>query len=316
MTTRELPTHVDRAEAAVDHLVHLAVARLVVVDLDGTLLDDQGAVWSENFPRLLRSLTHYGVRVTIATGRTLAGVEPLLTQLRIPRTLPIVLYNGSVAFDVRAGKTLRCAAVPAEQIPDILRIARQRFARVLGYSWNNQDGVQVQARERVVGWSDPENRCALDPNGSRIEWQDWTMSLASDHILAAVLVDCERDPHLAADIASALSKATQMNVTASGSRFVEVRPPSSDKWRGIEAIMRHAGVTAAEVIAIGDQVNDIEMLREAGIGIAVANAPASVVAAARYRTKHSRAQGVLEVLNALRSAKRLAGGLALVKGIQ
>jgi hydroxymethylpyrimidine pyrophosphatase-like HAD family hydrolase len=79
---------------------------------------------------------------------------------------------------------------------------------------------------------------------------------------------------------------------------LEIYPPGS-KWHGMMPLMRKYGISPAEVVTIGNGVNDIEMLEGAGLGIAMGNAPEHVKRAADWITKDNNNQGVTHALKSV-----------------
>jgi hydroxymethylpyrimidine pyrophosphatase-like HAD family hydrolase len=92
---------------------------------------------------------------------------------------------------------------------------------------------------------------------------------------------------------------SSLRVTTSGGRYVEIAHPQTTKRNAMETLCERLGINANQVMAIGDNFNDLEMLAACGFGVAVANSPSEVKAVCRFVCKHEAARGVVEVLMAI-----------------
>ncbi|MGD0581221.1 MAG: HAD-IIB family hydrolase, partial [Bryobacteraceae bacterium] len=106
-----------------------------------------------------------------------------------------------------------------------------------------------------------------------------------------------------------------VSCTASGTRYIEVRPVGSDKGAALARAAELLGILREQVLAIGDSDNDVEMLRWAGVGVSVAGASAMALAGSRFVCRHAVVAGVIEVLRLIRQARRYASRLVSFKEI-
>ena len=87
-----------------------------------------------------------------------------------------------------------------------------------------------------------------------------------------------------------------MNNTNDEGAFLEIMSPGNSKWRALSRLIEREGLTAEQVICIGDEVNDLEMIRHAGLGVAMGNAIPAVKAVANYITHSNEEDGVAHVV--------------------
>ncbi|MBN9342223.1 MAG: HAD family phosphatase, partial [Comamonadaceae bacterium] len=99
-----------------------------------------------------------------------------------------------------------------------------------------------------------------------------------------------------------------LSVTASGSKFIEVRPAGSTKAVGLTALLRNLQIEPSKVMAIGDNDNDVELLASVGISVCVANASPSAQAVSRFKTTYPSSRGAIEALDLVTRARRLWTG--------
>ena len=112
----------------------------------------------------------------------------------------------------------------------------------------------------------------------------------------------------AAELANLLAVVTGIDVTTSGSSFLEIRPRGSGKAIALSFVASRLGLSSDRVLAIGDNDNDADMLRWAGVGVAVAAASEEAVASANYMCHYGVGRGVVEILRLIRSARRYYKG--------
>jgi hydroxymethylpyrimidine pyrophosphatase-like HAD family hydrolase len=298
---KTLPSSSDDVEA----LRPFARVELIAADLDGTLFP---ASLVEKIQNAIRSLRHYRVRFTLATGRTFGGARELSDKLRLPRGTPVVLYNGSVVVEADSGRLLRRAHIAPVAVMRVLAVAGAYRCDVFGYmcEYPLEAGVDgVAPVEQVIGWrfgSWGTKPATVDFNRSRIRWQT-PREPAATCAPSAILVTAE-EPQALDGLANELNDIADLTVTRSGSAFLELRPPNSDKAVGLSCAATHVNVTAPHVLAIGDNDNDAEMLQWAGIGVVISQASPMARFSADYVCRRNTFEGVVEVLNVVRNAKR------------
>ena len=257
--------------------------RLVAIDLDGTLVNDR----LELDPRdvaAVKAATAAGVTVVLATGRMFKSSLRYAQQLGL--TGPIINYQGAVVREIASGDVwYRCElTVPMQQ--RVLAFAEPRDWHVNAYV----DERVYTARARAE--ADLYARVAMVPYdvvGPLSRWvkQDSTKM---------VLVDL--DP---ADVPKRIAELTAWmgdvaRVTRSLDWFVEVVNPQVSKSRALAMVADRLGIGQAEVCAIGDNLNDQDMVSWAGFGVAMGNAPEALMAVAKYVTGPIAEAGVAQVI--------------------
>ena len=215
------------------------MGRLFVFDLDGTLLGPDHRLPRETVEFLTHELVHRH-KFTIATGRSLASTRPFLQELGVG--LPAILYNGAVIYDPVVGKVLWESRLPLEMARGALKVARSFPVHPEVY------------------------RDIHDPN------------LYVDHITPAIVAFQRKEGLPAVEVGDLLSfldfsPLKLLLIVRSERDYLEVLPPGVSKGEGLRRLCRLLGVSPEEVVAVGDQLNDLGMLEVAGIGVAMAHAP-------------------------------------------
>lgn len=233
----------------------------VFLDMDGTTLGPDKRIHPETIAAI-RCYKANGGLIGIATGRTWQQVDGYIAKLK--PNLPLVLYNGAVTMS-SSGDVIDAIGLPPLMEGRLLKI---------------YDSVKTQfdvaglvlhgAKETVVIEEDP----LLQDSLKEAQIEEFTLGdrLPPHDLLIKVLfvvdsseVDVLRDA-IADDLAD-----EPVHVVVTSDVSVEVFSSETDKAATIEAIVRFQGYEMRDVLAIGDSDNDVEMLSEAGLGVAMEN---------------------------------------------
>ncbi len=252
--------------------------QLIVSDVDGTLVDADQHIPALN-KRAITKFERTGGRFTLATGRMPQSAQPFVDELRI-RT-PYIVYNGSRIVDPSGqalyNRTLEKAAAAAA-----LEIAGHREFTAFLYQ---EDRILVERIDARVKRQERKDGVACVAVGS-LEAQ---LSFAPTKILFVGHI--EEVPVLLQALTETLG--SRAAVARSEPDYVEVLPPGVDKAAALRALCNTLAIELEQVMAIGDNLNDLEMLRLAGTGVAPANADPEVRAAADVVTSADNAHGAV-----------------------
>lgn len=259
--------------------------RLVVSDVDGTLVDKEKRLTPETVAAVGR-LRGRGIGFALISARPMSGIRPLLKQLGLDDDAGA--FNGGTIFR-RDGTIVSRETVSGEVARGVVALA---------------DGLAVDT------WVFADDLWyATDPNGPhtaserRASFQEPTVPRD-----VAALLDCADKVTFVSDDEALLHGLFERCQAAFGARatiaqsqtyYLDVTAPIANKGDGIAALAKAAGVPLAEVAAIGDQANDLPMLRRAGLSIAMGNAPEHVRAAAQRTTRANDADGVAHAIDTL-----------------
>jgi len=284
--------------------------KLVLMDVDGTLVTSDSATFSRVVGQL-RRLKGIGVNFSVATGRTISGVAPIIQQMegagaKLP---PMVTYNGAVVALSEKPLVLKIKTIAREAFGALVKRCRTAGVSPLAYVCSATPFGVVQE----ITYAEGPDRPTTEFNGSLVRWVDDLLTIEDD--IVAVLI---RKPAgqageaLLADLSETF--AGILRVTTSGGAFIEICHPRGTKRNAMVELAQMLDIEIADVMAIGDNFNDIEMIEDAGVGVAVANSPDVVKAAATLVCSQSGASGVVEVLRVLtrviRTEKALTDALA------
>jgi Cof subfamily protein (haloacid dehalogenase superfamily) len=262
----------------------LSKIRLLALDLDGTLMDDSMIIRSDRVRRAIAAAQERGVVVTLATGRMFDFLLPFAHDLGI--TAPLICYQGGLIQSPDADAPIYRATMDPAPMRQVLAFtARRGWHRVL-YA---DDEVFLDERRH------PE-RFYRRMLGERLVWVDDLASVLRRHAPVKFLVFV--DPDEAQDVLAELRRtfAGQMELTRSHARIVEGNPLGVSKGNALRRLAEHLGIPQAQVMAIGDQENDLPMIAWAGFSVAMGNASPAVRAAADWVAPPVAEEGAAEAI--------------------
>lgn len=275
-------------------------SRLIAIDLDGTLLDADGLV-TERTVSAVRSANEAGHRIVVATGRPPSVAFPATSALT-GLVSHIVGANGTIIAtfpdERQQSETIRVSGFPMADAVTFIEALRALdhdfgFALATDAGFAHEPGF-AQLMPAVVGTDDISD--VLDLGGTTA----FKLFVFHPHItLDRLLV--ELPPVIT-------SLADDYAVRHMGADAAEIGPAGDDKCAGLQWLCAHLNVDAAQVVAIGDELNDRRMIEWAGHGVAVANADRAVIAAADEVIGSHRDDGVARFLEALVAAGEATSG--------
>ena len=283
----------------------LAVVKMVLMDIDGTLItgpDDS----LENVIRQLRRLKAANIRFTLATGRTLFGAQRVVKQLlsvrmKIP---PMIAYNGAVVALPEESILVRRFTIPKDVHRELITAAHEYKLAPLVYICRNR--LDLKPTETVFGESERFPPMETEFNGMPISWLDDLLRLDSEDVAAVLLCCFSKNIDLQAVANNLRSQfGMTLRITSSGGNHIEISNGLGTKRHAMEILANRWRISPHQIMAIGDSFNDLEMIEGAGVGVAVANAPTEVKAVADYVCKRAAAEGVVEALRTLLTAVRV-----------
>jgi hydroxymethylpyrimidine pyrophosphatase-like HAD family hydrolase len=280
--------------------------RLLVLDVDGTLTDSSHRVSAVALEAVAR-VHQAGVRVMIATGRRYRDTLPIASALGID--VPIVTASGALVKRPSDHATLARAAFAPGVLEGVVRYVAAAGHEPILYSDSYHRGFDFHCRTLADASSDPG---PVGVGGLR-EYLGRNRDLAD--VLPALH---ERPP---ADVFAGFTMGTHDEMTAleagldeafpsslslhtiKSPRYrdwmCEIAPVGVTKWSGVMAVAAGWGIAAEEICAVGDDVNDIPMIRAAGLGLAMGNARPEVQAVADGVVGHHDATGIADVAAAV-----------------
>jgi hydroxymethylpyrimidine pyrophosphatase-like HAD family hydrolase len=256
--------------------------RLLALDLDGTLLNSRGQV-SEGNRKALEQARERGVRVAIVTGRRFRDARP--TALELGLDVPVIAHNGALTKHARTLETVAVLLLPLAAARRSLEVGRAAGTDALLSDDHEGPGVLVYDRlsgdnlaaQLYVNWA----RRIHGENGREAVRQVASLEEFLDHepVHIAFSGGCAKMKVLENELRQELGTTARIFSTTYKSMdftLLDILHPEASKGVGVAAAAAELGVLREEVMAVGDNLNDLEMLHYAGTGVVMANAEASL----------------------------------------
>lgn len=256
--------------------------KLIAADIDGTLLDSRGEL-TETTAQSIRQATAQGVTFVLATGRPIQGVQGFCRRLGLRG--PVITYNGAMVVDAGTHEILFRQCLRREDAETIWALGRSYGTDVYAWADDHLYGARLDGRiqeYKTISGVEPElvtDFGALAASGiSKILWHDETERIGRFFR--------ELDP----------AQFPETTFCPSRPWFLEFFHRRASKATALEQIGHLLGIRRDEMIAIGDGFNDLSMIRYAGLGVAMANAPDDVKRQALHVAPSNDADGVAAVI--------------------
>ncbi|WP_353932553.1 Cof-type HAD-IIB family hydrolase [Okeanomitos corallinicola TIOX110] len=260
--------------------------KLLVLDIDGTIAGHDNQV-SETVKQAITAVRAKGIHVAIATGRMYCSA--LRFHEEIKSNLPLTAYQGAWIQDPNTGEIHRHLTVSpqiADQLLDYFEKPQWRSLLSVHFYINDQ----LYVREITTNTASYAERCGVDP----IPVGDLRQVL-TDKIPTKVLALCndvDLIKNMMGDLRLQYTPA-ELYMTTSVATFLEVANPFVNKGYAVRYIAEEIlGIESSQVMTIGDNFNDVEMLEYAGIGVAMGSAPEPVQAISNWVTPSVENDGV------------------------
>ena len=247
--------------------------KLIVFDMDGTLLNSRKRVSDENL-RAIREAVSAGKTVAFGTGRALVEMEdffPLIPEIRYA-----VLCSGAGIYDIRERRYLKLSPLSPEIVRGIAAVSRHRdmmiqvvtpYADTVSYRL-----LEQMERYHMAVYTDMYRR-VMTGVADAADFADET----DEPVLKIDLYHAEPDTRpLTLEEVRVFPVETVYSEVSS----VECSPEGVNKGSGLTDLCALLGISPSEAIAVGDAENDIPMIRTAGLGVAMGNAKPQVLEAA------------------------------------
>lgn len=264
--------------------------KLLALDLDGTLLNSRGEIPEKNLEAIERAESK-GVLVTIATGRRFRDALPVAHQLKL--NAPVICHNGALLKYADTLKTVAVSLVKRETVKEILRVGK-RFGGdallsadpigkgVLLYDSVSDENVPLQ---KYIAWSKRLHGAEAEESVHQVEKLEAIVDeVETVHVSFSGV--CSAMAELEMILRGELNEAATVLTTVYPSlnfTLIDVLPPDASKGIGVEKLAAINNLSAENVMAIGDNFNDLEMLEYAGTAVVMGNASPELLENPNYR---------------------------------
>jgi HAD-superfamily hydrolase, subfamily IIB len=256
--------------------------RLLALDLDGTLLNSRGEL-SERNRRAIADARAAGVRVAVVTGRRFRDARPLALELGLD--VPVISHNGALTKHARTLETVNATLLPLEAAREVLRVGREESMDAMVSDDPHGKGLLIYdhisegnyALAKYIAWSRRIHGEEAVEAVRRVPSLEEYLDHAPVHISFSGQCATMKSlrERLTAEIGDAI-RVLSTEYPRQDFTLLDILNPAASKGAGVDAAAREYGLTREEVMAVGDNFNDLEMLHYAGTGILMGNADAAL----------------------------------------
>lgn len=259
--------------------------KLIAVDMDGTLLKEDKSV-SEATKRAIERAKKKGVKVVITSGRPIAGLTRYLKELNLAGDDDYVIsFNGCLIQKAKTREILYKSILKGSDLSYLYKISKQLQVNIHAFS-------KLQC---ITPKNSKYTEVEVGINDIPINIVDFSTIKPDEDIEKVMMVD---GPEILDEAIKKLPKEVydRYTVVKSAPYFLEFLNKNSNKGEGVKALAKYLGIDQREVICIGDEENDLHMIKFAGLGVAMGNAIEEVKRAADYITSTNEENGVAEII--------------------
>jgi Cof subfamily protein (haloacid dehalogenase superfamily) len=265
--------------------------KLVVLDLDGTLLNDAHEITTET-KEYLEELKSKGIKIVIATGRTFTAAKRYHNELKLDT--PLISCNGGFIYDPIQEKVIDGHAI---RKPTVLKIFQILLKNNTFFQFYSADKIySTEIKYLLEAWSE-ENKNLEAEDIINIEIIDDPIKIieTTDESIFKLLA-IEEDPETYNKLMDSLKTIDEIELVSSFTGAIDIMEKGITKGMALEFIANYLNIPMEQTLAIGDNNNDATMLKAAKIGIAMENATTLAKDNANELTDTNLNNGVLKAL--------------------
>lgn len=266
--------------------------KLILTDLDGTLLRNDKSLSPANRAALERGAAQ-GAQVVFATGRFFGGIPRELRDMPFLRYF--ILMNGAKVYDREEDRVLYRAEIGLETAERVFDLFEPLDATVDCYQ-NDRSLMDRRYYDRLEYYiPDPVARAMIRSNRTPVDHFREAVRSGGNSVqkIQSFFPRLELRPRVMERLGR---EFPQLVLSISISNNLEINAPDATKGAALLALCRALDIDRSETVAFGDGTNDLTMLKEAGVGVAMANAAPETLAAADLTAPSNQEDGVAKVL--------------------
>lgn len=282
--------------------------KLVAIDLDGTLLNSYGEI-SIATKKAIKKAINKGTEIILASGRPISSIETIANEIGANNFL--ISGNGAVAYDINKKEIIHNRFLSKEQILNIIKVCDENsiyyniytetevITKALNYNtlfyYKENANKQEEKRTKINIISDIYNYVLKSDNQNflKVTVCD-NMKVIFNSIIRKLRtiedIDVLDVAHMSRKIIKSGTEDVQVHYF-----YTEITNKNVNKWCALESIMKKLNINKEEVIGIGDNINDKELIQNSGLGVAMGNSAGYIKDMADIVVSDNNSEGVLEV---------------------
>ena len=274
--------------------------KLIASDLDGTIIDKNNQINSDNF-KAIKKIQENGLDFVVCTGKTYPFAKSVCNRFNASFG---IFGNGNQIIDLKTGKEIYRSLLNNNEVITCIDIAKQNNLHVHLYAGNEiitENLMYMDLRNYKLCENNPDiNFVIVDDIKSYVLRNNipvFQLIISSD----ASLDETKKKINKALDVSINYIKKTGIYkdyIIDKEYEYLDISPKKTNKNTALTILANHLDINKSDMMAIGDNLNDYEMIKNTGIGIAVANSYDEVKQVAKYVTKNNVEEGAFaEAIN-------------------
>lgn len=272
--------------------------RMIAIDLDGTLLAPDGTVSPRSKAAVQRAL-RAGLLVCFATGRNWTESQTVLDAVAHYDTA--VFVGGAMVIDTKQRMTLHRTAMQPDLAREVCKAIETLGHAALTLQDTQQAGVDYLATADVE--LNQATRDWMEVTRTAVKRVADLAAYSHEHTIRIGIVaekhECDSVHKVLKERFGERILCQILYVPTYQVEVLEVFDPAVNKWEGVQHVARLHNIRPEQIVAIGDDINDLPMIAGAGLGVAMGNAKPAVQAIAKRVIKRNDEDGLAEFLNEL-----------------
>ena len=283
--------------------------KLVAIDLDGTMLNSYGVV-SEETKNTIKEVEKQGVEVIIASGRPIASIKEIAKEIESKNYF--IAGNGAIIYDVKKGEIIYEKTLSKEKVLEIIKICeensisynvyteREILATSLKYNvlyYHKENLKKEESKKTKINIVN--NMYEYVKNKEDAKFLKITICDETKTVFNSIIKKLKGIKNIEILDVSHMARKTIVHGTEEyqiSYFYSEISTENVDKWEAIKFLIDKLNIKKEEVMAIGDNSNDKNMIKNAGLGIAMKQSTLSVLEVADEITEGNNEDGVAKIL--------------------
>ena len=283
--------------------------KLIAIDLDGTMLNSYGMV-TENTKNTIKEIEKQGIEVIIASGRPIDSIKEIAREIESKNYF--IAGNGAIVYDIKKDKIIYEKTLSKEKVLEIIKICEENS---ISYNVYTEKEILATSLKYNVLYYHKENLKKEENKKTKINivknmyeyiknkedarYLKITICDESKTVFNSIIRKLKELKEIEILEVSHMARKTIRQGTEEFSisyYYTEISEENVDKWNAIEFLIKKLNIKKEEVMAIGDNSNDKNMIENAGLGVAMKQGSPNVISIADEVTEGNNEEGVAKIL--------------------
>ena len=283
--------------------------KLVVIDLDGTMLNSYGVVTNET-KEVIKKVEKQGVEVVVASGRPIDSIKEIAKEIESKNYF--IAGNGAIIYDIKNDEIIYEKTLSKEKVLEIIKICEDNsisyniyteneiLATSLKYNvlyYHKENLKKEESKKTKINLV--KNMYEYIQNKEDVKFLKITICDESKAVFNSIIRKIKEIKDIEVLEISHMSRKTIKQGTEEfeiSYYYTEISAGDVDKWNAIEFLMEKLKIKREEIMTIGDNLNDRKMIENAGLGVAMGQSTPAILKLADEVTSSNDEEGIPQIL--------------------